>query len=126
VISSSRKLGSSLGSMNQEQDDIKSNLSANEQDANAVIKTFENIKITGELTVTKRTIVGVLTAGHPVYGEVKAYPVFMPLVLGHPVWGLLGVGYMVGTGFVLPGTFPLTFDETAISFSTELLYNKNF
>jgi len=96
--------------MSQEQSDVKANLSANEQDANAVIKTFEGLVVSGEMVVSKRTIVGVLIVGHPVYGEVEEYPVFMPIVLGHSVWGLLGEGYL----------------SSSVSYNYEELYRKSF
>ena len=36
----------------------------------------------------------ILIVNHSVYGEVGSYPVYFPLVLGHPEYGILGVGYL--------------------------------
>ena len=132
----SRTLGAAIGTMSREQSDIKSNISPNEQSANAFIINQEQISLSGSVVVSKRTLSNVLTVAHPVYGVVgtvagndglsfpltfpltftggsggvSGYPVYVPIILGHAVWGLLGVGYLSGE----------------VAYSTEIMYEASF
>ena len=95
-LDSTSQVAQVINSIASEQQDIKESY-ADEGDASFLMAPFESVKMTGEVDVYKRTISGVLVVGHVVYGEVYVYPVFMPMTLGHPVWGVLGSGYLSGT-----------------------------
>ena len=108
-LDSTSQIAEIIGNNIRETQTIKESY-ADSGDASFLLAPFNNVRVSGELTVNRRTIVGVLTAGHPVYGEVDAYPVFMPIVLGHSVWGVLGLGYLSGS----------------VSYSYEELFSKSF
>jgi hypothetical protein len=46
------------------------------------------------VVVWKGTISGILIVNHSVYGKVHEYPIYYPLVLGHPTMGILGTNYL--------------------------------
>lgn len=77
-INSSRELGTKLGEINQEQSDIRSNLSANEQDANIVLITTEAMKLIGSLVVTKKIYDDTsFIINHPVQGDIDSSTLYI-------------------------------------------------
>jgi len=99
MTTASVELGRLLGAMSNEQNLVRDNLSGNESSGAIGVYNSEELVAIGTIVGNERTIVGVMIVGHPVYGEVNSYPVFMPIVLGHPIWGVLGEGYLDGTVF---------------------------
>lgn len=112
----SRDLGAVLGNMSKEQSDIKSNISPNEQNANAFIVSQEQVQLSGTLTVTAYFYPeDSFILDHPVYGE-----------LDSSVLKLDG-GYAETTegGVSFPVTFPITFVEGS-SLDPSVLYTYTY
>ena len=73
MINSSRKLGETLGKLSQEQSDIKSNIAANEQDANAFIFSQEQLQINGlAIAIRKNYGDSSFIINHPTYGDIDS------------------------------------------------------
>lgn len=73
MASESVELGKTLGKLSQEQSSIKSNLSSNEQDANLVNFNQEFIRLSGEITATKKTYdTTSFILDHPTQGELDS------------------------------------------------------
>lgn len=89
-----QEIGIILGKKSREQSQIKENLSPDEFASQLVTFNQFGVDVSGEATINKQVLTSVLTVGHPVYGEVFSYPIYVPMILGHPVWGVLGSGYL--------------------------------
>ena len=122
------EIGRVIGQIAKTQSSIQENLSPDEADALLTSFSTEQVVMQGSLTATKRVLTGVLTVGHPIYGEVQKYPVFVPMILGHPTWGVLGKAYLPSPTSALkfPLTFPLEFEDTYTTFSRTPLFTIDF
>lgn len=97
MVDSATELGRIIGGLANSQSAIKENLSPDDVNAQLNVVNSESFVIEGKLTVKSRILSNVLTVNHAVYGVVgtaSGYRVYIPLILGHPTWGLLGSGYL--------------------------------
>lgn len=112
MVNSSRKLGTTLGNISQEQDEIKQNLSPNESDANAFIFIPEQARVGGYLTATAYYFpTDSFIIDHPVYGDIDSSTL------------KIDGGYAGSSTNTLPLSFPLTF-TTGLGSSSEILLEK--
>ena len=92
VLDSTKELGRIIGESTNSQEDIKTNLSPDEEAGSLVIKNTENIKVTGQVTITKK-----------VYDEAS-------FIIDHPVQGELDSSTLkIDGGYNEGNTFPLEF-----------------
>lgn len=107
------QLGTKIGDLSKDQDDLHSQISPDEAGALLQSVSLEKVSIGGTLKVIKRTYpTDSFILDHPVYGE-----------LDSSVLKLNG-GYAEEiAGFTFPGTFTITF--SAISEGSEVLVEKS-
>lgn len=105
ALSETSKLAGTISTLKTEQDDIKENIAPDSSEALNSLQFSENIRITGNLTVTKRRMSNVYQVGHPTFGAIGSLgitaPISMPVefpegypigpwcILGHPEWAML-------------------------------------
>lgn len=89
-----------------------------------LLAPIDQSKVTTTVNVYKRVISNVLTVGHSTLGAVYVYPVYVPIVLGHSQWGVLGKGYLPAptSNLTFTMTFPLEFDEVYTEYERTLLH----
>ena len=118
------KLARTIGGNKKTTDNLAEDTFPDDQSASLLVAPIDSSKVTTTVNVYKRSISNVLTVGHPVYGEVGAYPVFVPMVLGHVNWGVLGEAYLPEpkSSLKFPLTFPLEFEETYTEYERTLLH----
>lgn len=118
------KLAGTISTTKKDTDYLAEDTFPDDQSAALLIAPIDSIKATTVVKVYARTINGVMTVAHPIYGRVGDYPVFVPMVLGHVNWGVLGEAYLPepNSSLKFPLTFPLEFEETYVEYSRELLH----
>jgi len=91
------KLANTIGTNTKDTNTLAEDTFPDDQGASLLIAPIDNMKVTLNLTGYKRVINNVLTVGHSTYGVVHSYRVYVPIVLGHSSWGVLGKGYLSST-----------------------------
>lgn len=128
MVDSATEVGRIIGGIARQQSNLQENISPDEADAQLSTLNTEELKLPGVLTVTKRTIVGIMVVGHPTYGVVGGFPIFVPFILGHSTWGVLGEGYLpiLTSTLAFPLTFPWTFEDAYATYDRTELFTINF
>lgn len=91
------KLGQTIAGNTKKVDNLAEDTFPDDQGAALLLAPSDGSKLALDLTVYQRVLASVLTVSHPTYGEVYSYPVYVPIILGHSTWGVLGSGYLSGT-----------------------------
>lgn len=122
-LSNSEELGRAIANSLNTGQQIKQDVIPAEIINSMLIAPIDGLQVTLDVTGYRRVMSNILVVEHPVYGVVNKFPVFSPMVLGHPIWGILGQGYFPPGIMVFPLTFPDTFDGATYARTALFTYN---
>lgn len=88
-LNPTKQLGKMLSNTNKEVETVKENIHPDDPSAVFPIFIRENVGLEGTVKLYNRRMEGVYIVGHPVYGEIGAYPIGPLCVLNHPFWAFL-------------------------------------
>ena len=93
-FSTTERLGEALGRTNKSQEDTKQQITPNDPTGQYTYSLPKRVIVQTNLTVSKREMGNIWRLGHPVWGEMGPYPMGVPVIMDHPVWGFLDRSYI--------------------------------